>query len=70
MTFQDQLVAINVGNVSPNHIQKKRKKEAAAKVLLTMLAKMRALYCLYKLVVRVRLPSKMFFTKLGVETTK
>ena len=54
MDFQDQVsIAINVGNISPTVFRKKKinnskflgKKKVAAKVLLTMVAKVHALYC-------------------------
>ena len=51
MDFQDQFIAINFGNISPTVLKKINdfkflgKKKAAANVLLSMLAKVRALYC-------------------------
>ena len=51
MDFQNQFIAINFGNISPTVLKKINdfkflgKKKAAAKVLLTMLAKVRALCC-------------------------
>ena len=51
MDFQNQFIAINLGNILPTVLKKINDfkflgtKEAAAKVLLTMLANVRALYC-------------------------
>ena len=51
MDFQDQFIAINFGNISTTVLKRINdfkflgKKKAAANVLLSMLAKVRALYC-------------------------
>ena len=51
MDFQNQFIAINLGNILPTVLKKINdfkflgKKKNAANVLLTMLAKVRTLYC-------------------------
>ena len=67
MDFQDQFIAIIFGNISPTVLKKINdfkflgKKKVAAKVLLTLLAKVLALY--YQAI-----SQKTFFKSLNRET--
>ena len=75
MDSQDQFVAVNVTNISPTEFRKKinsdakflEKKTTTTKVMLTMVPKECALNYTYKLVVSIRLASKIFHKMLRKE---